>query len=484
MKRLALQAALWIAIATALAAQEITVTSPAAGTGWSAGNNLIIRWTHSGRMADTVKIFLVAVPGGPRMIEDSTANDDAYEWPIASDVAEGTYFIRIRTTDDAVRGRSENFFIRAAAAPVPQGSTLRISHPTAGENVCLNGANEITWDPGNTTGQRVDILVLHGTRPQEPIATNIENSGLFRWLPAAGTPAGPNSIAIQSSSDHRTLGTSDPFHLVACVTFTTPLQSFTPCLAFVGPAAGARLAIGQYHEIRWRTTGPDCGDHLQLSAIRQADNAEIPIRGGLGNAQGEHAYGWLIDRGRFGDHAGTYKIHAVSSSGKTADSAAFEVTTESSGEAQQDLILSIDPSSVEFRHVAGGAELGYHMFRIRATLRMMNASRTPAGGPQPEIREVKCQWRVQLERNGVWETMDPADVAPNNEYNGSQPFWVGPFRSGAWTEQRVTIDFYVWATTRMNRRILFTLDPDSEINDPIRSNNVAHSTAFIPPAAD
>jgi hypothetical protein len=485
MKRLLALTVILLLTGIGLHAQNITVTQPAAGAVWDIGSTYTIRWTHSGRMINTVKIVLVAVPGGPDPIEDSTANDDAYEWPITASVAPGTYFVRIKTTDDGVKGESGHFTIRDASAP-PPAYTLRITHPSAGENFCLNKSNEITWEQGNTAGLPVGIRLLQTGHAPRPIIASNENTGRFAWTPEAGTPAGLSQIEIFSAADRTALGTSALFNLTTCITAIIPLQSSTPCMTVQSPAAGAHLPVGQYAEVRWNTAAAGCGDVVQLTAIRLADNFEIAIRGGVGNVSGNHTYSWLIDRGRFINHTGQYRIRLNSNSGATALSPVFEVTAyiEENATPQQDLILSIDPSSVEFTRLVGDADPHNFIFRLRATLRMMNASRRPAGGPFPMIREVKCNWRVQLERNGVWETMNLDDVSDDSRFNGSQPFWVGPFYSGAWTTQHITIDFHVWHYTRLRRRILFQLDPDQEINDPVRSNNTAYSTGFDPPNAD
>jgi hypothetical protein len=102
---------------------------------------------------------------------------------------------------------------------------------------------------------------------------------------------------------------------------------------------------------------------------------------------------------------------------------------------------------------------------------MMNASRGPAGGPMPEIREVKVR-RSLLQLNphsGNWFERSTNEL------------WVGPFLSDAWTSQHITINFdviYPPGTGLRQFKIKFELDPDHEINDPLRSNNTAFSPVF------
>ncbi len=475
-----------------LAAGTIRVTSPNGGETLTLGGSPFpITWTTTG-ISQNVKIVLI-YPGGGRVgfiAEGLAPGSSPYSWTVGemgrSAAPAGEYRIRVITMDGETQDNSDGNFTIAAGSSTPPASTLRIIHPSAGENFCLNKENEITWDPGNTAGQPVCIRLRQPDRPMRIIAASTENSGRFNWTPEAGTPGGTSIIEFISLSSGRNLGISDSFHLATCIISIVPLDSVTTCMTVSGPAAGAHLPVGQYAEIRWNTAAAGGGNIVQLTAIRQADNFEIAIRGGVGNAPGDHTYSWLIDRGRFINHTGQYRIRLNSNSGATAQSPVFEVTAyiDETATPQQDLILSIDPSSIEFTRLIGDADPHNFIFRLRATLRMMNASHRPAGGPFPVIREVKCNWRVQLERNGVWETMDPADASDDSRFNGSQPFWVGPFYSGAWTTQHITIDFHVWHYTRLRRRILFQLDPDQEINDPVRSNNITYSTGFTPPAAD
>jgi hypothetical protein len=226
---------------------------------------------------------------------------------------------------------------------------------------------------------------------------------------------------------------------------------------------------------------------VQLTAIRQSDNHGITIRGGLGNAAGDHSYNWLIHPSHR-DYPGQYRIELRSNSGARALGPVFELTTVDDGSSppQQDLILSLDPSSIEVTHLIGRGDIAHDLFRMHVTLRMMNASRTPSGAPQPRILEVKCNWRQQHDENGTWNTIEPSG-GPMSEFWGEQPFWVGPIRSGEWTTQRITIDFKVFrslSSTPVRLRIKLELDPDHEINDPQRSNNTTFSREYTLPERD
>ena len=110
-----------MALAPALMADGITVTSPAAGVTWYRGSPYTITWTKSGAMPDTVKIRLRRW-GAPESeasvadITDSTANDGSSDpWTIPNTVAAGDYFIRVRTIGDPdVIGNSGMFHISGA----------------------------------------------------------------------------------------------------------------------------------------------------------------------------------------------------------------------------------------------------------------------------------------------------------------------------------------------------------------------------------
>jgi hypothetical protein len=107
---------LWL-IAAPLAAQSITVTSPAAGVPWDIGGTYTIAWTKTGTMQATVAIRLRSAGSSESdpaalTIANGEANDGSYTWTIPASVAPGSYFIRVRTDDSTVIGDSGTFTIK------------------------------------------------------------------------------------------------------------------------------------------------------------------------------------------------------------------------------------------------------------------------------------------------------------------------------------------------------------------------------------
>ena len=121
---------------------SITVTSPNGSSDWCRGAAHTISWTKSGAMQDTVAIRLRAAGSSEAdaavvSIVDGTPNDGSYPWTIPASVAEGDYFIRVRTDDSTVVDDSANFHIKQC-----------VIDPGILEKLKQRRYWEIKWPPG------------------------------------------------------------------------------------------------------------------------------------------------------------------------------------------------------------------------------------------------------------------------------------------------------------------------------------------------
>ena len=110
--------------------QSITVTNPHSGDCWEKGHTYTITWTKSGNMNSRVKIRLFH--GSTKIpITNSIPNTGSYSWEVPTDLVNGSYYIRVKTIDNAVEGNSEAFTITS------EGSCNQIINPhiVAGMNL-------------------------------------------------------------------------------------------------------------------------------------------------------------------------------------------------------------------------------------------------------------------------------------------------------------------------------------------------------------
>lgn len=96
--------------------QSITVTNPKSGDVWCKGKKFTITWTKNGNMNSTVKIRLMK--NGTKLlgITDATPNDKEYVWTVPTNIADGTYQIRVKTVDNQVSDDSDFFQISSCFA--------------------------------------------------------------------------------------------------------------------------------------------------------------------------------------------------------------------------------------------------------------------------------------------------------------------------------------------------------------------------------
>ena len=104
---------------------KITVTEPSHDVTWNPGETHLIQWTHTGPMANDVRITLWPNQGGPLYFPaDSTDNDGSYSWTIPLNVISTEYKLLIRSVDGNPLGVSPNIKI-GAVGRVPITKTER-----------------------------------------------------------------------------------------------------------------------------------------------------------------------------------------------------------------------------------------------------------------------------------------------------------------------------------------------------------------------
>ena len=207
---LAMNAALWGA--------SITVTSPGSSSEWCRGGakTYIIRWTKSGAMQATAAIRLRRA-GSPESepaalaIADGTANSGSFLWSIPDTVAEGQYFIRVRTDDSTVSGDSPTFRIKACPG------TITVTAPAAGANWQRGSTKMITWTKFGAMQATAAIRLRRAGSPESEaavlsIADGTANDGSHSWPIPDTVPEGQYFIRVRTD-DSTVIGDSRVFNI-------------------------------------------------------------------------------------------------------------------------------------------------------------------------------------------------------------------------------------------------------------------------------
>ncbi len=155
--------------------QSITVTSPHSGDFWEKGKTYTITWTKSGTMNANVKIRLMQNGSRVLPITDSTPNNGSYSWEVPVDLANGSYYIRVKTVDNQVYDDGEAFTIGNSSS-----ASITVTNPHSGQIWCKGKTYTITWTKSGTMYPNVKIRLFHGST-KIPITDSTPNNGSYSW---------------------------------------------------------------------------------------------------------------------------------------------------------------------------------------------------------------------------------------------------------------------------------------------------------------
>ncbi len=185
MRKIVIVAQLGCFLAIGLAAQRIQVTSPAAGSIWPLNSPQTITWIKSGAMDDRVFIRLYKDMEPAQYISEDTDNDGSFPWTVPGSLATGSYTIRVRTLDRAVKGDSSAFTIgrESEESPPPDRPSLQVLWPNGGETIEYGSSVKIRWKARNMSGASpVDISLLKGGHEVGILAKGLKaDRGSFDW---------------------------------------------------------------------------------------------------------------------------------------------------------------------------------------------------------------------------------------------------------------------------------------------------------------
>lgn len=255
--------------------QSLNITSPHSGQAWYKGKTYTITWTKSGTMNNKVKIRLMQ--GGTKIlgITDSTANNGSYSWTIPSSVANGSYYIRVKTIDNAVFDDGSIFNIETKLPKlknkthIPKLSnkshqqlgkklvfSIKISEPQANKTYVAKTPIKIMWNKNIGGYDKVNIF-LYGTGYSgsdhliATLFTGVNNTGVITWENPTQCNFPPVKWYIKiSTPDNKISGKSGPFNVEA-----PPVQPPTPKskVIAVSPKIENKFTSNVNH-----TSSPEC----------------------------------------------------------------------------------------------------------------------------------------------------------------------------------------------------------------------------------
>ena len=176
--------------------QTITVTNPHSGDTWYKGHTYTITWTKSGTMNANVKIRLMRNGSRVLPITDYTTNNGSFSWEVPSDLANGSYYIRVKTIDNAVYDDGEVFTIGNAPS-----ANITVTNPHSGQIWCKGKTYTITWTKSGSMDTNVKIRLFHGST-KIPLTNSTPNNGSYSWTIPSSLSNGSYYIRVRTVDNH------------------------------------------------------------------------------------------------------------------------------------------------------------------------------------------------------------------------------------------------------------------------------------------
>jgi len=300
----------------ALPAQVITVNAPSAETTWYKGQTENITWNKSGTMDSNVKLTLRNADDSLNMvITMSTSNSGSYSWTIPHSIPDGTYMLRIKTTDNLVWDNSDPFSI-ADLPPFVSTGTISVTSPGAGtEFLVTQWAINVSWGNTGSNHERVSLEAIpEGASSGTFIEADTPNDDDYQWMnPGTLTGAGRFFIRVKTL-DGNVYGDSAVFQVNE---LPVPASRIT----VTGPDPEANWNVGSPRMIYWRKSGEMDG-HVRIDIYNETGTTLVtPVYDNTLNDESEH---WVVPAGHA---AGRYIMRITTMDGLVrGDSAVFLIT--------------------------------------------------------------------------------------------------------------------------------------------------------------
>jgi len=209
--------------------ESITVTNPHTGDIWYKGDTKTITWTKTGTMSANVLINIFKNSINPaNSVEQLTgANNGSKSWTIPNSYATGTYYIRVKTDDNAVYGDSSAFTIRKKIIFKPPKGFIKIKIIKPNKSSLWDEGKSyyIEWENLLTKNKsiKIDLYNSLGTKLEKNIKTIVPQTQKFyfgktsktKWTIPKGTFKLFKSwrIKITRVDAPKISGLSEKFHI-------------------------------------------------------------------------------------------------------------------------------------------------------------------------------------------------------------------------------------------------------------------------------
>jgi len=237
----------------------ITTLTPAGGETWQRGTNKVITWEDN--LNSNVKIQLCNAAGTVLSTIKISASDNSYNWPIPSNLATGTYKLKLSNVNNDALYDYSGLFTVCASIP---GGTVTINKPVAGVNWNRGALHTITWTKGGGLTDNVKIDLINADGDTLNLKPSTAASSLDWYIPYT-KPAGTYTIKVSSVQDDHIFDTNY-FHITL---------SAGGKIQLLKPVAGVDWNRGATHTIKWKKTS--CTDNVKIDLIN-ADGDTLNLK--------------------------------------------------------------------------------------------------------------------------------------------------------------------------------------------------------------
>jgi len=263
-------------------AASITVTSPDAGDTWYKGSTHNITWTTTGISASTnmkINIFKDSINQANFVEQFTSVNDGMQSWPIANSYATGTYYIRIKTADNATYGDSGAFTITDPPATAP---TITVTQPSSMWSFNAGGGMTIKWRTSNITGSvKISLNRENGTLLYLIKKTFAYNKYSIRYAIPEDVPTGKYFIKVEQGV---VIGKSSNFRI----------NAFTKSIIVDQTLSGSTLLKGKKRTLHWFSS--NVSDEFVKIYLKPSNNMNLISVAIPHNSNGSNNYDWNISK--------------------------------------------------------------------------------------------------------------------------------------------------------------------------------------------
>ncbi len=204
---------IFVVSGTGTVTPTLIVNSPGPGVSWYRGQSNNITWSTTGTQTANVNIEVYHDSVDPsNFIEQiTTSNDGTHNWTVPEGYIDGSYVIRIETTDETVYGDSGVFNITGDPNLPP---SITITSPASGDTWNKNNTYDIKWNKTGTMSSNVKVNIFRNTTDPANFVQQLTgpNTGSISWT-IPGTYVNGSYIMRIKTDDSAVYGDSSIFEI-------------------------------------------------------------------------------------------------------------------------------------------------------------------------------------------------------------------------------------------------------------------------------